>query len=99
MVDQSAIQAAKEHFGQVLEGQLERVARLKDEGPWLNFDNINPIVIGILGGDGIGPTIVSEAQRVLEYLLSSHTKSGRVEFRTTNWVVHSDFEQAKYSLP
>ncbi len=96
MVDQSAIQAAKEHFGRVLEGQLERVARLKEEGPWLNFNGINPIVIGILGGDGIGPTIVSEAQRVLEYLLSDHTKNGRVEFRTIHGLtIENRAEQLK----
>ena len=82
MVYKQVIEAAKEHFGKVLEGQLERVERLKVEEDWTVFKNIEPIIIGVLGGDGIGPTIVAEAQRVLEYLLKEQIDSGKVEFRT-----------------
>ncbi|MQF49123.1 isocitrate/isopropylmalate dehydrogenase family protein [SAR202 cluster bacterium AC-647-N09_OGT_505m] len=65
----------------MLEGQLERVELLKDADDWADFTNIKPIIIGILGGDGIGPTIVGEAQRVMEYLLKEQVDSGQVEFR------------------
>ena len=78
MVDRAVIEAAKEHFGKVLEGQIERVEHLKAEDNWTNFEHIKPIIIGILGGDGIGPTIVSEAQRVMEYLLKEHLESGKI---------------------
>jgi isocitrate dehydrogenase (NAD+) len=82
VVNTQAIEAAKEHFGKVLEGQLERVERLKVTEEWTDFGNIRPIIIGILGGDGIGPAITAEAQHVLEYLLKEHVDSGKVEFRT-----------------
>ena len=82
MVDKQVIEAAKEHFGKVLEGQLERVERLKAVVEWTDFGNIRPIIIGILGGDGIGPAITAEAQHVLEYLLKEQVDSGKVEFRT-----------------
>ena len=62
MVDNQIVEAAKEHFGRVLEGQLERVENLKSEGDWTDYGAIEPIVIGVLGGDGIGPTITAEAQ-------------------------------------
>jgi len=81
-VDRAVIEAAKEHFGKVLEGQIERVEHLKSEDDWIDFEHIKPIVIGVLGGDGIGPTIVAEAQRVMEYLLKEHLESGKIEFRT-----------------
>jgi isocitrate dehydrogenase (NAD+) len=81
MVNKQLIEAAKEHFATVLEGQLERVERLKSEGDWTDFESIKPIIIGILGGDGIGPTITAEAQHVLEYLLREQVADGRVEFR------------------
>jgi len=81
-VDNQVIEAAKEHFGKVLEGQLERVERLKIAEDWVDFGTIRPIIIGILGGDGIGPAITAEAQHVLEYLLKEHVDSGKVEFRT-----------------
>ena len=37
--------------------------------------------IALIGGDGIGPTIAIESQRVLEYLLRDQVRSGKVEFR------------------
>ncbi len=82
MADKQVIEAAKEHFGKVLEGQLERVERLNTGTEWTDFGQVRPIIIGILGGDGIGPTIVEEARRVLEYLLQSEVDAGKVEFRT-----------------
>ena len=82
MVDKQAIEAAKEHFGKVLEGQLERVERLKATVEWTDFSKIRPIIIGVLGGDGIGPAITAEAQHVLEYLLKEQVDSDKVEFRT-----------------
>jgi isocitrate dehydrogenase (NAD+) len=81
-VHKQVIEAAKEHFGKVLEGQLERVERLKTEDDWLDFGKLNTINIGVLGGDGIGPAITIEAQHVLEYLLREQVDSGKVEFRT-----------------
>lgn len=81
MVDTQAIQAAKEHFGHVLEEQLERVERLKSQGDWTDYSALRPLIIGVLGGDGIGPTIVAEAQRVLDHLLQEQVKAGKVEFR------------------
>jgi len=81
VVDMHVIEVAKEHFGKVLEDQLERVERLKIEDNWADFANIKPIIIGILGGDGIGPAITNEAQHVLEYLLGDEVTSGKVEFR------------------
>jgi isocitrate dehydrogenase (NAD+) len=75
-------EAAKTHFGKILEEQLARVERLKQQPDWLDFSQITPIKIGMIGGDGIGPTIAIESQRVLEYLLRDQVKSGKVEFRT-----------------
>jgi isocitrate dehydrogenase (NAD+) len=82
LADKQVIEAAKEHFGKVLEGQLERVERLNTGTEWTDFGQVRPIIIGILGGDGIGPTIVEEAQRVLEHLLQSEVDAGKVVFRT-----------------
>src|ERR671931_784439 len=82
MADEAQIEAAKTHFGKILEEQLARVERLKQQPDWLDFSRIKPIKIGMIGGDGIGPTIAIESQKVLEYLLRDQVKSGKVEFRT-----------------
>ena len=68
--------------GRFLEEQLARVERLKQQPDWLDFSQVKPIKIGMIGGDGIGPTIAIESQKVLEYLLGEQVRSGKVEFRT-----------------
>jgi isocitrate dehydrogenase (NAD+) len=78
----AAIDAAKEYFGRLLEEQLARVEEIKTGEPAPDFASLRPIIIGICGGDGIGPFISAEAQRVLQHLLADEVKSGKVEFRT-----------------
>ena len=81
MVDKAAVERAKEHFAGLLEEQLARVERLKNEPGWLDYASLQPIIVGVCGGDGIGPTITAEAQRILEFLLADEVKAGKVEFR------------------
>ena len=82
MVNRQAIESAKQQFGQVLEEQLDRVERLKAEEDWLDYGQVSPIEIGMIGGDGIGPYIAIESQRVLEFLLRDAVASGKAKFRT-----------------
>ena len=81
MSDSQAIERAKEHFGKILEQQLERTERLKREQEWTDYTSAKPIIIGVIGGDGIGPTITAEAQRVLENLVKEQVEAGKVEIR------------------
>jgi isocitrate dehydrogenase (NAD+) len=81
LVHNSAIEDAKEHFGTLLEEQLKRVEGLKENQTWIDYSTANPIIIGVLGGDGIGPSITNEARIVLEHLLKDQLQSGSVEFR------------------
>ncbi len=80
-MDKDAIERAKSHFGEMLEKQLERVERIKSEEDWVDYSKLKPIKIGVLGGDGIGPAITDEAQRVLEELLADEVEAGRIEFK------------------
>ncbi len=75
------IEKAKEHFGELLVQQLERVERLKNEPDWIDYEKIKPIIIGVIGGDGIGPYITKEAKRILEFLLDEEIKNGKIEIR------------------
>ena len=78
---EESIKKAVDHFAKVLEGQLERVERIKKEEDWIDYSQVKPIIIGVIGGDGIGPYITGEARRVLEELLKDEVKNGKVEFR------------------
>ncbi|MCH9007861.1 MAG: isocitrate/isopropylmalate family dehydrogenase [Calditrichaeota bacterium] len=76
-----SLQEAQNHFVELAKLQLERVERMKLESDWIDYKALSPIIIGILGGDGIGPFIAAEAQRVLEFLLQEEVAAGKVELR------------------
>src|SRR3972149_6331226 len=81
-MDTQAIERAKEHFSALLQEQLARVERMKKEDEWIDYSQIKPLIIGVCCGDGIGPYITYQAQRVLEFLLKPEVESGKVAFRT-----------------
>ena len=73
---------ACEKFRKILEKQLVRVEDMKSQGDFTDYGALDTIKIGICGGDGIGPTISHEAERVLKFILSEEEKTGKVEFIT-----------------
>ncbi len=79
MVDVKVIEKAKEHFGKILVEQLERVERMRSAEDWTDYGKLDTIKIGVCGGDGIGPYISEQAQRVLEFLLADEVRKGKVQ--------------------
>ena len=75
------IENAKNHFESIIKEQLERIERLKKEEDWADYSKLRPIIIGIIGGDGIGPEISKYSKLVFEFLLGDDIKSGKVELR------------------
>ena len=80
-MENTAIERAKEHFGSLLERQIERVAAMKESADFVDYNALDTIKIGLIGGDGIGPAITDTARGVLERLLSDAVASGKIEFR------------------
>ncbi len=70
---------ACEKFRALLEKQLERVERMKNDGGFTDYRALPCVRIGVCGGDGIGPIISGEAKRVLEILVSDLAVEGRIE--------------------
>ena len=99
MADNQIIEAAKEHFGQVVAQQLERVERLKNEPDWVDYSAVSPIVVGMLGGDGIGPSISAETQTVLEHLLGDEVDSGKVVFKVIDGLTIENRADHMKSIP
>ena len=93
------VAAAVEHFGKLLENQIERVGRLKQAESWADSSQISPIMIGVIGGDGIGPYITDEARRILEKLLAEPVRSGRVEFRSIEGLTIENRARHRMSVP
>lgn len=74
------INAAVEKFRALLTSQLARVEDMKAQGDFTDYTALDTIRIGICGGDGIGPIISAEAERVLRFILDDMVKAGKVEF-------------------
>ena len=79
-VYKNQLDTACEKFRAILEAQLKRVEDMKSQGDFIDYSSLDTIKIGVCGGDGIGPTITSEARRVLEFLLKDEVAKGKVAF-------------------
>jgi isocitrate dehydrogenase (NAD+) len=75
------IKAASKKFEDLIREQSERNDRIKAEKEFKDFKKLDKIIIGVCGGDGIGPVITKESARVLEYLLQDEVKAGKIEFK------------------
>ncbi|MCJ7444394.1 MAG: isocitrate/isopropylmalate family dehydrogenase [Methanotrichaceae archaeon] len=99
MYQAEAIQKAMDHFGKLLELQLKIVEQMKTEVNWVDFSVAKHIVIGIVGGDGIGPYITREAVKVLEYLLHEEMAQGKIELRNIEGLTIEERAKAMKSIP
>ncbi len=75
------IKNALEAYEKLLRSQLERNDRIKATKDFVEYDKLDKIIIGICGGDGIGPVITAESAKVLKFLLKKDVEAGKVEFR------------------
>jgi len=82
MSPESAYEAAVNNIRKILAEQVERVERISKPVEWTDYSKLDRIVVGVIGGDGIGPIIAQETSRVLETLLKEEIRSGKVEIRS-----------------
>ena len=94
-----AIERAKEHFAKLLDSQLKRVEQMKAGEDWADYSQLKPIIVGVVGGDGIGPYITKEAVRVLEYLLQNEITEGKVQLRDIPGLTIEERAKANKALP
>ncbi len=93
------IEDAKNHFEKLVKEQLERVERMKSAGDWVDYTAIKPIIIGLVGGDGIGPYITKHAQSILEFLLKAEVEEGSVELRVIEGLTIENRAKVMKAIP
>ena len=76
-----AINRAVEQFRTLLTEQIARTEKMERGAQAKDFAAMDKIVVGVAGGDGIGPIIMRETRRVMDALLVDEIASGRVEIR------------------
>ncbi|MEG0396768.1 MAG: isocitrate/isopropylmalate family dehydrogenase, partial [Oscillospiraceae bacterium] len=89
----------KERFSALMDTQRKRVADMRAQGDFINYAALDKIIIGICGGDGIGPVITNEAERVLRYLLKDEVESGKVEFKVIDGLTIENRAAAMKAIP
>ena len=78
---ETEIDRAVEQFHILLEEQLARQARMEQASPAKDYAHAGRIVIGVCGGDGIGPILMCETRRILAVLLRDRIASGQIVLR------------------
>lgn len=89
------IDSAVEQFRKILTEQIARERKMENEKKFTDYQKLDKIVIGICGGDGIGPIISAESERLLQFILKDEIAAGKIELRTIegltieNRIVHN----------
>ena len=68
-------------FRKLMAAQLTRVEDMKAQGDFVDYSALETLIIGVCGGDGIGPIISAQARRVLEFILADLVKARKVVFK------------------
>ncbi|WP_198927503.1 isocitrate/isopropylmalate family dehydrogenase [Tissierella creatinophila] len=72
---------------------------MKVQEDFIDYGTTNPIIIGICGGDGIGPVITNEGHRVLELLLADEVKKGNVQFKVIEGLTIENRIKVEKAIP
>lgn len=93
------LQAAAEKFCAVMKDQLARNERIKADKEFIDYQKLDQIVIGVCGGDGIGPIITAEAARVLRFLLQDRVDTGKIVFKTIDGLTIENRAAQQKAIP
>ena len=90
---------ASERFLKVVEEQLARVEAIKAQGDFIDYESLPQLVVGVCGGDGIGPIITAEAERVLRFLLNEEVDAGKIVFKEIDGLTIENRVKAGKAIP
>lgn len=76
------VDAAAEKYKELLYEQLKRADDIKKTKDFTDYNKLDKLIIGVCGGDGIGPTITAASEKILRKLLADDINAGRIEIRT-----------------
>ncbi len=98
-MNESAVKNAVEKFEALVRAQLERAENIKAQGDFVDYKALDKIIIGVCGGDGIGPIITKESARVLQFILEDKVKAGKIEFKYIDGLTIENRVKANKAIP
>lgn len=93
------IKSAVEKFEALIREQSDRSDKIKAQGDFVDYEKLDKIIIGVCGGDGIGPVITKESARVLEYMLADKVEEGKIEFKVIDGLTIENRVAANKAIP
>jgi len=78
---EAEIRECLEKYEAILREQIARAERMEQDAGAVDYSKKDKIIIGLIGGDGIGPIIMESAKKVLELLLKDKIAAGKAELR------------------
>lgn len=78
MTNKDYIEKACEQFKSLMEEQLARQERMEAGSAPKDFAAMDQITIGVCGGDGIGPIIMEQAERLLRKVMAEEIAADRI---------------------
>ena len=76
------IEKACEQFRALITEQLARTEEMEKGAVAKDFTAMETITVGLVGGDGIGPIIMKQAQILVEKLLAEEVATGKIKIKT-----------------
>ena len=96
---EASIQAAIAKFEALIRAQQARAEEIKQTKDFVDHAALDKLIIGVCGGDGIGPVITNESARVLKHLLADEVAAGKVEFRDIEGLTIENRVAANKAIP
>ncbi len=93
------ISSAVSHFEQLLREQIARQQKMEKDSGAIDYNSLDKIIIGVCGGDGIGPIISAESEKLLRFLLKDEVASGKVEIKTIEGLTIENRIEKNQAIP
>ncbi len=91
--------AALSHFEKLLDEQLKRAERIKAVKDFTDYSTLDKLIIGVCGGDGIGPYICKVSEDVMRFMLADEIAAGKVEIRDIEGLTIENRAAAGKAIP
>lgn len=98
-LEQGLVDVAKDKFGVLVEEQLLRIEKMKQDADWIDYSLLKPIIIGICAGDGIGEEISIHAETVLRGVLKEEVAEGKVVFNKIDGLTIENRAKHEKAIP
>ncbi len=93
------ISSAVSQFEKLLREQIVRQQKMEKDSGAIDYIALDKIIIGVCGGDGIGPIISAESEKLLRFLLKDEVESGKVEIKTIEGLTIENRIEKNQAIP